>query len=72
MMRQFMGGRGDSFRTAEFGPHAPVEIAQRRLAAIQGLRRRAEDLGCAAVDFACGCAQYYASADIIGRAQTQP
>ena len=36
---QLVGGRGDGFWGTEFGAHAPVVVAKRRLVVMQGMGR---------------------------------
>jgi hypothetical protein len=38
---QFMGSRSDGFRSAQFGSHAAVEIAEHGFAVVQRLSRHA-------------------------------
>ena len=67
---QLVGGRGDGFRGAKFGAHAPVIMAERRLIVMQGVGRDAQRESGAVLHMTGAYGEYLAAADaVVG---TQP
>jgi hypothetical protein len=62
---QAVGCSSDRFRSAEFGSHAAVEIAERTFAVVQGLGGHTESRGRAALHFARTDPEDSTAADIV-------